>query len=239
MTPIVIATDIGADDWRELSAHVARRHSNSQARRLQLVWLGVAALVALAALELIRFAGGRPNPASLIVGTVLTLVCTVGFQNWYWRRTSTSSRAFFGPLRIELDEHGVRMIRAGMTSATDWNRIEQIDETPTAIYLFLDAVAGYPIPKRSVDPTLLPELVAQLRAWHAERTRTSLSDPAPGFEPPSSIAVTRDLTPSEPARRDGFLRALAGNLRAGFKLLTFRRVAATDFTVSYGQLVTL
>ena len=195
MTPIVIATELGPEDWHELCAYIDQRYGGSR----------------------------------------------VGFiQRWHARRVVSANRTFLGPLRIELDEHGFRTIRAGLTTATDWNRVEQIDETSTAIYLALDPVNAYVIPKRSVDPSLLPKLVTQLRAWHAERTRTSLSEPAPGFEPPSSATLTRDITTSQPARaRVGFFGALAGNLRAGFKLLIFRRVAPTEFAVSYGQLVAL
>jgi hypothetical protein len=195
MTPIVIATELGPEDWHELCAYIDQRYGGSR------------------------------------VGLV---------QRWHARRVVAANRSFLGPLRIELDEHGFRTIRAGLTSATDWNRVEQIDETPGASYLALDPVNAFVIPKRSVDPALLPELVAQLRAWHAERTRTSVSEPAPGFEPPSSVALTRDVTaPSAPRRRAGFFRALAGNLSAGFKLLTFRRVAPTAFSVSFDQLVAL
>jgi Peptidase C13 family/YcxB-like protein len=195
MTPIVIATELGPDDWHELCGYIDQRYGGSR------------------------------------VGII---------QRWHARRVAAANRSFLGPLRLELDEHGFRTIRAGLTSATDWNRVEQIDETPAAIYLALDPVNAFVIPKRSVDPALLPELVAQLRAWHAERTRTSLSDPAPGFETPASVVMTRDVTtPTTPVRRAGFFRTLAGNLRAGFRLLTFRRVAPSEFAVSYGQLVAL
>jgi len=239
MTPIVIATDLGAEDWRELLAYIGRRHGNAQPVRAQLVGFVAVGIATIVALGIIRLAGGEPSVASLLAGVGLTVVSAIGIQRWYRARAGRGNYAFFGPLRIELDEHGFRTIRAGMTSATDWNRVEQIDETPTAIYLALDPVNAFVIPKRSVDPAQLPELVAQLRAWHAERTRTSMSEPPPGFEPPASVARTHDVGTSTPARPAGFFRTLAGNLRAGFKLLTFQRVAPTDFTVSFDQLVAL
>src|SRR5262245_26550787 len=41
------------------------------------------------------------------------------------------------------------------------------------------------------------------------------------------------------AARPGFLRALLRNLRAGLKLLALRRVDASEFTVSFDQVVAL
>ncbi|HVY81033.1 MAG TPA: C13 family peptidase [Steroidobacteraceae bacterium] len=243
MGPIVIATELGPDDWRELLAYVGRRYVAAQAWRFRILTLGGIGLAGVVALSLIHLAGGKPDGISYAVGVVVAALSFVGIQRLYARHMAAAGRAFLGPSRIELDEHGFRTVRAGMTSAVDWNRVQQIDETPTAIYLALDERSAFVIPKRSVDPAQLPELVAQLRAWHAERTRTSLNEPAPGFEPPSSVRLTREAGTSDEtlvsARRSGFFRALAGNLRAGFKLLTFRKVAPTEFTVSFDQLVAL
>ena len=102
--------------------------------------------------------------------------------------------AFLGPLRYELDEHGLRWFRPGLTVSVDWNRVEQIDESDTAIFVALDPASAYVIPKRAVDATALPELVAQLRLWHAERTRTSMDEPVPAFAAVSSVAITREVT---------------------------------------------
>ncbi|HEU4623609.1 MAG TPA: C13 family peptidase [Steroidobacteraceae bacterium] len=243
MGPIVIATELGPEDWRELLAYVGRRFVAAQPWRFRILSLGGTLVAGFVALALIHFAGGQPDGVSFVVGVVVAALSFVGLQRLYARRMAAAGQAFLGPSRIELDEHGFRTIRAGMTSAVDWNRVEQIDETPTAIYLALDQRSAFMIPKRSVDPAQLPELVAQLRAWHAERTRTSLNEPAPGFEPPSSSTLTRATAPSDGTRAatrpTGFFRALAGNLRAGFKLLTFRKVAPTEFTVSFDQLVAL
>src|SRR5690349_4589207 len=229
MTPIVIATDLGPQDWRELAAYIGR-HNSPRAR--QFGWV-VGALATVAAIIAIQFVVGSDHALALGLGAMGTALAFAIAQRFYLRRSSvTKNRVFFGPLRIELDQHGIRTIRAGFTSAVDWNVIDQVDETATAVFLRIDSTAAFMIPKRSVDPVLLPDLIAQLRAWHAERTRTSLSEPAPGFEPPSSVALTRDVTLSTPPTRAGFFRALAGNLRAGFKLLTFRRVGPTDITVS-------
>jgi hypothetical protein len=240
MTPIVIATDLGPDDWRELCAYIARRQGNAQPAWARFVWIVGTAITAFLALTLIRWAGGTPDAFSLIGGVALTVGCLIVAQRYLTRRGGRiSNRAFFGPLRFEVDQHGFRTVRAGMTSAIDWNRIEQIDETPTAIYLALDPMAAYVIPKRSVEPALLPELVAQLRAWHAERTRTSLSEPAPAFAPVQSVTITRDGTASASPKRAGFFRDLFGNLRAGLRLLLLRRVTTSEFTVSFDQLVAL
>jgi hypothetical protein len=239
MTPIVIATELGQDDWRELCGYIAGRQRNAQPAWAQFSWLVVAGLAGLLAMALIRWAGGEPDAASLVVGMVFTVISVIAVRRYWARRVGLVNRAFFGPLRFELDQHGFRIIRSGSTSATDWNRIEQIDETSKAIFLALDPVAAYVIPKRSVDPALLPELVAQLRAWHAERTRTSTSEPAPAFAPVPSVTITRDATPISRPRRAGFFRDLLGNLRAGVKLLLFRRVAPSEFTVSFDQLVAL
>jgi hypothetical protein len=237
MTPIVIATDLGQDDWRELYAYISRRHGNAQPAWVRLSWIGITGIVGFLAMALIRWAGGQPDAASMIVGVGLTVVCLIAIQQYWIRRGgSVRNRVFFGPQRFELDQHGFRTIRAGMTSATDWNRVEQIDETDTAIYLALDPVAVYVIPKRSIEPASLPELVAQLRAWHAERTRTSISEPPPAFAPVQSVTIIRDGAPSA---RAGFFRELLGNLRAGLRVLLLRRVPPAEFTVSLDQLVAL
>ena len=240
MTPIVIATDLGQDDWRELYAYIARRRSNAQPAWLRFGWTVGFAIVTFVALMVIRWAGRKPDPVSLILGVGLTIAGLIVAQRYWIRRGGSSgNKAFFGPVRFELDQHGIRTVRAGMSSAIDWNRVEQIDETPTAIYLALDQSSAFAIPKRSVDPALLPDLVAQLRAWHAERTRTSMSEPAPAFAAAESVTITRDATSTASPKRRGFFRDLLGNLRAGLKVLLLRRVPSSDFTVSFDQLVAL
>jgi hypothetical protein len=236
MSPIVIATELGAEDWRELVAYIGRRNS----QRKHQFWFIVGLVATVASVLAVHFIVGSAQALAVACGALGTALAIGVTQRLYVRRPAAKNRVFSGPLRIELDEHGVRTVRAGITSSIDWNAIEQVDETATTIFLPIDSTSTFMIPKRSVDPALLPELVAQLRAWHAERTRTSLSEPPPGFESPSSVAMTRDVpTPSTPPRRAGFFRALGGNLSAGFKLLTFRRVAPTEFTVSFDQLVAL
>jgi hypothetical protein len=51
--------------------------------------------------------------------------------------------------------------------------------------------------------------------------------------------MTPDTEIAPPPVRRGFVRALLGNLSAGFRLLTFRRVELSDFVISFEQLAAL
>lgn len=241
MTSIVIATELDRRDWVELCVYISQRSAavGSKVRERVVSVLMIAALAGLSVVTL-RLTGQRLGAVAAGIGAVIGIVGFIFLQRFHAKRVLRADNSvFLGPVRYELDEHGMRWIRAGMSSSVDWNRVEQIDETPTAIYLALDRMSAYVIPKRAVDAALLTELVAQLRSWHAERTRTSLSEPVPAFAALQSEAITREVTRGVPARRGGFFRDLLGNLRAGLNLMRFRKVPLTELTVSFDQLVPL
>jgi hypothetical protein len=241
MTAVVIATELQRRDWAELRAYLMEQSAPARPRiNSRLVAFALAAGPLALSFAFLHFAGSKHGASAALLGAALGILSLFLLQKLYAAKfRNLEPRAFLGPLRYELDEHGIRMIRTGISASVDWNRIEQIDETPNAIYLRLDGLSAYVIPKRSVDGALLPDLVAQLRAWHAERTRTPGSEPAPAFAAVQSVAITRDAAAGAPEKRVGFLRDLLGNLRAGLKLLLFQRVRSNEFTASFDQLVAL
>jgi len=239
MTPVVISTELTDQDWREARQFIQRRWLDLKASRRDRVLgsVGVAILVFL--FGVLSRANGKNTGSMLLAGVVLGL-CAYALTHWFraGRFAAIQPRLFYGPVRYELDEQGLRSIRPDMRGFADWKVIEKIDETATAVYLVCDLYTSYPIPKRSIDPANVAAVVAQLRAWHAERTRTSLeATEVRESEPPSaSVTAPEQSTPELAPSRAGFLRGLLGNLRAGFRLLTFRRVAASDFAISFEQL---
>jgi hypothetical protein len=217
MTTIVIETELTLSDWRDYLARVRQR----AAARSALPTLITSGVTAVAVIVVLILFGRAPDMRSVVLGAALPLVSFFVARQLQIRRIRTEPIAtFLGPVRFELSENGVHSSGPGMQSISDWTRIEEIDETPTTIFLWFDRITGYVIPKRSIDPTVLPTLVGQLLAWHAAGTAASVA--------------TRPASP--PA---GFLRALLGNLRAGLKLFFLRRVQASEFTVSFDQLIAL
>jgi hypothetical protein len=184
----------------------------------------------------------RPRGSLLFLGVLIGLMA-YGLAHWFQtgRFARIQPKVFLGPVRYEFDEHGIRTSREGTNGFVDWNFIERIDETPTAIYLVFDGYTAYSIPKRSIDPANLAEVIGQLRAWHSRGARvpfvaTDVRVP----ETPTAVAITQDRATLESAAPGtGFVRGFLANLRAGFRLLTFRTASLGDFIVSFEQLTAL
>jgi hypothetical protein len=233
MTAIVIETELSLGDWGEYLSRVRQRAVARSARPTLITSVVTAATV----LVLLLLFGRAPDMRSVLLGAALPLVSFLVARQLQLVRIKTEPVAtFLGPVRFELSADGIHSRGPGMQSISDWTRIREIDDTPTTIFLWFDRVTGYVIPKRDIDPAVLPTLVGQLLAWHAARLQPSLPQLEQGENTQATAApiVTRRAGP--PA---GFLRALIGNLRAGLKLFFLRRVEATEFTVSFDQLVAL
>ena len=247
MTPIVIATELTRQDWQELRIYTTRHAQTVTSWRDRIISVLAIAVLATAFFAFLQSADTTNTLRPLLFGAILGIVAFALLQ-WFRaaRFRDIEPVTFVGTVRYELDEHGIRTSRAGMSGYADWNRIAQIDETVTTIYLTFDPLTAFVIPKRYIDAALLPNVIAQLRAWHADRTRAAPGEqPAPFVAatdlqaaPPSSVLVTRDAAEDTPRPR-AFLRDLFGNLRAGFKVLIFSRVRLAEFTVSFDQLAAL
>jgi hypothetical protein len=56
-----------------------------------------------------------------------------------------------GPRQTSVDETGVREQSANHTFVTAWDGVLGVEETPTHVFVMVDRLAGYIVPKRAFD----------------------------------------------------------------------------------------
>ena len=245
MTPIIIETELTPKDWAELRIYLSQRiltshHLLRGYLQRVLLFAGGALLVAV----LLRLLGVHPDPGTLIATLLVCLLSVLVVQRYQVRRWKPDKDGvLLGPARIEIDATGVRNIRPGQSSFTDWSRVREIEETVDYLYLPTDRIAALFIPKRSLPAESIPEIVEQLRRWRAERmqaqhepAQTASADDTP---PAGPVFVYSSPAHAAAPPRRRFLQSLRDNLRAGFKVFALRRVSAADFTATFDQVVAL
>jgi hypothetical protein len=261
MTPIVIETDIEPRDWRELRSYVYQRGASSnfllQGHVPFLLVLVAASFVVALIFRLFH----RDLDFTTAFWTLIVCFVSMMLLQWFFARRMQPDRngMLLGPVHLEIDETGIRSTRPGYTSFTEWNRVQQIDERATCIFLPIDRVSAYIIPKRSLDAESTAAIIEQMRRWHAERTQAPLAahEQSPGWPPPTApAAATSPIAPATQAAqapssadadtdlraapsRAGFWWQLRQNLLAGLKLFGLRRISPTLFTPTFDHVIAL
>jgi hypothetical protein len=171
MDPIVIEMELGVRDWEALQAYAQRRVTESpmSVRSRAVAGLTVAGSVILSYFAT-RFLDYGFQPFSLLAGVIITVICGVvlGRQNLKRYRPLPDS-PFLAPSRMELSNSGIRVTREGQTSFTEWSAIERIDVTGDHVFLAMDRMQAYTVPKRVITSLPVDEFLNRTRHWHSAR----------------------------------------------------------------------
>jgi hypothetical protein len=155
------------EDYVAFNAHVAR---TSGPMRAQVVRLRVAGSVVVAvALVLVVGAFERDWIGGAVTGAIGAVVAwfvVPPLNRWLVDRTIRRFAAGdglgpVGPVRLTIDEAGLREEMAGTTSTATWDRVERVDETDEHAFVFVGPVAAVVLPKR--DARVL-RAVAEIRS---------------------------------------------------------------------------
>jgi hypothetical protein len=241
---IVIDMELALPDLKALQYYVQLRLHKGNRRARLLVFFLVFLVAFPIALGLVFF-GNVPNPASLALGaalgavTILLLLRLVSRPEQLFRNSIA-----LGPVRMRFDAQGVRAERPGLSGFTSWSKVQAIEETGDRIFMPVDQMTAFVIPKRHLTSPSPAEFLERVGHWHAGR-----GEPAPPAG--STAAVGLDPTVTRLAEMEKavplprfvhertFWRDLASNLRVGARVVLFRGVQPSDFVPGFGQVVAL
>jgi YcxB-like protein len=73
------------------------------------------------------------------------------YARWYTRKASTAYQTLPLPMKLVIDNAGIQAQLDGQSGSTAWKLIERVVETDTYIFLYLNRLRAYIIPKSALD----------------------------------------------------------------------------------------
>jgi len=169
---MAIASTLTTDDHVALVLHVTKHHAplRKQTARLRLMSVGtvVIGLVVLIGLFQENWIGG------VIFATIVGTIWWFVFPLLQRRTTAGQLRRLArergglgaeGPVRLSVDESGIREERTGTTTVVGWEAVERIDETDDYAFVFSSPLEAMILPRRAEGaPALLATIQARVKA---------------------------------------------------------------------------
>jgi YcxB-like protein len=110
--------------------------------------------------------GKLPFQLGLVgVGTFLVVLYPT-YARWYTRRISAAYQTLPLAMKLVIDDAGIQAQLDGQSGSTAWKLIERAIETDTHIFLFLNRLRGYIIPKSAFSHAADLERLRQFIALH-------------------------------------------------------------------------
>jgi hypothetical protein len=117
------------------------------------IWaIGVFVVSAIAG-YLMRSVGSSIEVADVVTAVVICIAVSAlltRFQLRAWRPREVGY--VLGPCRFEIDTSGIRTIGAHRTSFLEWRCMEAVDETDQYLFLPVDRIMAFVLPKRDLTP---------------------------------------------------------------------------------------
>ncbi|MEJ0036254.1 MAG: C13 family peptidase [Gammaproteobacteria bacterium] len=176
MDPLVVDVELAPTDWDALQRYLQTRSKQRTSRRDYLLNALLAAVPVIIVLYLLESGHGQLSPLTIAVGLLAVGFCVTLLRRRALRaaRPKPGSASIAGT-RFEIDSIGLRTVRKHQSGFADWHVVQAIDETSEHVFLPLDTLVAYVIPKRQIVSVAPEAFVAQLRQWHAERRERSTS----------------------------------------------------------------
>jgi hypothetical protein len=127
---------------------------------------------------------------------------------------------FLGSVRMELSSEGIRILRRNASALTQWSGLKEVTVTDAHVFLWLDRISSYIVPRRDLpggDPQPLLDAIRE----HAGDVRTTSARERIALLP----------SPAEAGAAPGFLSTLV-------RRLTWRAVPATGHGASDAMILT-
>ena len=194
MAPMIVDVQLSPRDWDAYQLYTTRRFAERftpwRERVLPMLLATIAVVVGVAGVRLIQ---GHFDPISIIAGLLMGAVGMViaARRRLKLMRPDASSNRL-APTRYEIDATGVRTERAHQSTFIVWAGIEHIEETAEHVFLTVDKLSSYVIPKRDLVSITPDAFVAQVRLWHGERRAADA--PSPDAVATAGTATTAGIT---------------------------------------------
>ena len=216
------------EDWYAYVRFISARMRQHRRRWwLLILCLAVALGVSLAPLSRVR--GWHFDAGSAFVAIAL-MYGVIWISSYLLRRYSPTPAAWLGPKRYELGAEGITMQGSMSFARYEWAAIRAVEETDAQLLLMLDDLSGLVIPKRCLAGA------TDLESVRREIVRLRNSVPSIAANQTSASALSLPDVGAQPAP-NAVSRPFLSNVIGGLRLLTFRKVDASEFVPSARQVL--
>ena len=172
--PVEISYAMTDPDLYELVMHSKSKLLGWSGRTIVKVFMGVIAvafaMMAFGLPSLLGMADDDPGKLPFQIGLVAAGAFLAGFYpkyaRWYTRRASMAYQTLPLPMKLVIDDQNIQAQLDGQSGHTDWKLIERAVETDTHIFLYLNRLRGYVIPKEAFGDDAELQRLRQLIATH-------------------------------------------------------------------------
>jgi hypothetical protein len=110
--------------------------------------------------------GKTPFQLGLLGAGAFLVVLYPAYAKWYTRRASAAYQTLPLPISLVIDDAGIHALLDGQSGSTAWKLIERPVETDTHVFLYLNRLRGFTIPKSAFSDETSLERLRQLIAAH-------------------------------------------------------------------------
>lgn len=219
--PLIVESQLTRDDWAAYQKLFGDRLHASVGlwRRV----LTVATPLALAAaVFLLRLDRPDPTPFLAFCLGFVAMFASLRVSARHLQRLAVPDEngLFLGSFRMELSSEGIRILRRKESALTQWSGLKEVTVTDAHVFLWLDRISSYIVPRRDLpggDPQPLLDAIRE----HAGDVRTTSARERIALLP----------SPAEADAAPGFLSTLV-------RRLTWRAVPPTGHGASDAMILT-
>ena len=110
--------------------------------------------------------GKVPFQSGLIGAGAILVLFYPKYARWYTRRASMAYQTLPLPMTLIIDETGIQAQLDGQSGSTAWKLIERTVETETHIFLYLNRLRAYIIPKSALADEATMQRLRQFIGRH-------------------------------------------------------------------------
>jgi YcxB-like protein len=110
--------------------------------------------------------GKMPFQFGLVGAGAILVLLYPRYARWYTRRASMAYQNLPLPMRLVIDDAGIQAHLDGQSGSTAWKLIERSVETDTHVFLYLNRLRAYIIPKAALKSDADHKRLRELMAAH-------------------------------------------------------------------------
>lgn len=120
--------------------------------------------------------GKMPSQIGVHLAGVILVVLYPRYARWYTRKASAAYQTLPLQMKLVIDDAGIQAQLDGQSGSTAWKLIERVVETESHIFLYLNRLRAYIIPKSAIGDPEIGQRLRQLISRHVDGTKQLHAD---------------------------------------------------------------